>query len=70
MVMVLTSWEMCGRREPGGDGTRVLGKGAVTTKSVSVFLVVWSVVVSYHTPRPPLLLPFPGLRYLVNSSSC
>ena len=70
VVIVLTSWERCGRREPGGEGTGVLGRGAVIKKSVSVFLIVCSVLVSYHTPKPLLLLCLPGLRYNVKSSSC
>lgn len=69
-VIVLTSWDRCGRREPGGEGTGVLGRGAVMRKSVSVFLVVCSVLVSYQTPKPLLLLCFSGFRYLVKSSSC
>ena len=52
VVVVVRRWEMCGRREVDGGGTRGLGSGAVMRKSVSVPLTCCALLVSYHTPRP------------------
>ena len=53
-----TSCEMWGRREPLGGGTLGAGSGAVIRKSVSSPLMLSAVLVSNHTPRPPLRPPF------------